>query len=251
MAWTGTGRALLSERAYRGISPTFTHTKAGQVTRLLRAALTNVPNLTQLRALNHQHQGNPTDMDLLAQLRQLHGLPADADATVAFNACKAAHEAVQAHGVALNAIATAAGLAPGQDATALASAITAARAAAGDAGKMAAELVTLQGQLQQLEANQARGKAEAAVDAAIRAGKPIPRTLRDHYIARHCQDPAAVEKELAALPALNAGGIVKPPAADGAPAVDEDERRIIAMMGVDPVKYAETKKRLGEAVEAA
>jgi hypothetical protein len=49
------------------------------------------------------------------------------------------------------------------------------------------------------------------VDAAIRDGKPIPKTLRDHYITRHAAEPGAVEKELAGLPSLHAGGVTKPP----------------------------------------
>lgn len=49
--WTPEGRAALSGRVYRFISPVFTHDKAGNVKRLLRAGLTNVPALPQLGAL--------------------------------------------------------------------------------------------------------------------------------------------------------------------------------------------------------
>lgn len=203
VSWTPTGRAMLAERAYRGISPTFTHAKNGQVLRLLRAALTNVPNLPQLATLHHQE---PNSMDLHAELRQLHGLPADADEAATLQACRAAHQAVAEHGTALNAIAEAAGISPGQDATAIAAAITTARNAAGDAQRMAAELTSLQSQLTALTTERARDKATQVVDAAIRAGKPI-KALRDRWIARHAQDPAGVEADLAALPTLNDGGL--------------------------------------------
>jgi phage I-like protein len=246
VAWTPTGTALLAERAYRGISPTFSHDKNGKVLRLLRAALTNVPNLPQLATLNHQE---PNTMDLLAQLRQLHGLPADADETAALNACRAAHQAVEGHGVALNAIATAAGLSPGQDATALASAITAARAAAGEAGRMATELTALQGQVTSLLNEKARAKAETVVDGAIRAGKPIPKTLREHYIARHAQDPASVETELAGLPVLNAGGITPRTAAEGGGSADATQIAMQAQQLQDRERAAGREINIAEAVQ--
>jgi len=234
VAWTPTGTALLSERSYRGISPTFRHAKDGQVLALLRAALTNMPNLPQLATINHQDIAH---MDLLAQLRQLHGLAADADAATAFNACRAAHEAVAAHGTALNALAAAAGLSPGMDATTMAAAIATSRAAAGDAARMGAELVALQTQLTTMQTQQAHDRAVAAVDGAIRAGKPIPKTLRDHYIARHAKEPEVVEKELAALPNLNTGG------AGG--------RVPQAEAGADPVAVARQAQKLQDDERAA
>ncbi len=50
--WNESGRALMADRAYRGVSPVFVHDKEGTVTRLLRAALTNTPNLPQLAMLH-------------------------------------------------------------------------------------------------------------------------------------------------------------------------------------------------------
>ncbi|MHB1305352.1 MAG: phage protease [Acidiphilium sp.] len=50
--WNDGGRALMSDRAYRGVSPVFTHEKDGAVVRVLRAALTNTPNLAQLATLH-------------------------------------------------------------------------------------------------------------------------------------------------------------------------------------------------------
>lgn len=243
VSWTPTGQALLAERAYRGISPTFTHAKNGQVLRLLRAALTNVPNLPQLATLNHQE---PTTMDLLAELRQLHGLPADADETAALNACRTAHQAVEAHGTALNAIAEAAGLSPGQDASAIATAITTARNAAGDAQRMATEVTTLQSQVTKLTTERARDKATQVVDAAIREGKPI-KALRDHYIARHSQDPEGVEAELAALPALNAGGL--PPRGDTKPLSDATQIAMQAQQLQDKERAAGREINMAEAVQ--
>lgn len=251
--WTNAGRELVQDRAYRGISPAIRHTApakgrvSGRVLAVLRASLTNSPNLKQLATLHNQETRT---MDLLAELRALHGLPADADATAALTACRTAREAADGHATALNSIATAAGLSPGQDARAIAAAITAARASAGEAGKMREELVSLQTQLAEVTARQARDQATRVVDEAIRVGKPIPKSLRDHYITRHCQDPAAVEKELAALPSLHHGGITAPPAAQGGTGVGADEAHVLSLMGVKPEAYAAEKKRLGLSEEA-
>ncbi len=50
--WTPSGKAALDAREYRFLSPVFTHTKDGNISAILRAALTNNPNLSQLTALN-------------------------------------------------------------------------------------------------------------------------------------------------------------------------------------------------------
>lgn len=74
--WTATERQYLDQREYRYLSPVFHHTRAGEVKRLLRAALTNNPNLDQLAALatSETQMDNP-----LAELIEFAGLPEDAD----------------------------------------------------------------------------------------------------------------------------------------------------------------------------
>src|SRR6266705_1837112 len=72
--WSQGGRALFAEHAYRFISPVFTHLEDGRITGILRASLTNRPNLRGMAALHQE-----TNVNLLAQLRQLLGLAADAD----------------------------------------------------------------------------------------------------------------------------------------------------------------------------
>lgn len=73
--WTERAASHLDQREYRYLSPVFTHALDGTVTGLLRAALTNNPNLDQLTALASME----TNMDDLAPLRELLGLPNDAD----------------------------------------------------------------------------------------------------------------------------------------------------------------------------
>lgn len=200
--WTPTGAALLAERAYRGISPVFVHTKGGEVRRLLRAALTNAPNLAQLATL-HTQQEPPLD---LTQLRAALGLDAGADEAAIIAAAQAAQAAIATHAEATRRLAEAARL-PKPAEAGVEEIITALQAQWGGDASLRTELVALQTQLETLRAAAARDKAVAAVDGAIRAGKPITPALREHYIARHAQDPASVETELAALPSLHAGGL--------------------------------------------
>lgn len=55
--WTGEGRRLMADKAYAGISPAVMHSKSGEITQVLRASLTNTPNLQGLTALHAQGTG--------------------------------------------------------------------------------------------------------------------------------------------------------------------------------------------------
>lgn len=235
--WTDTGRSLLAERAYRAVSPVIEHTKSGQVLRLVRAALTNTPAVLGLTLLTEEPA-----LDL-TQLRAALGLPETADEAAILAGARSAAEAQRNGQALLTRVASAAGL--GADATAetIVSTLTT-RAAAGDPAALAQRVVALETQLTTLTQREAQGRAVALVDGAIRAGKPI-KALRNHYIARAVADHAAVETELAALVSVNDGGVATPPPADGAAPVAGEEARLVALLGVDPVKYAEQRKALG------
>jgi phage I-like protein len=208
--WTPSGLALMAERAYRGISPVFTHAKDGTVLTVLRAALTNTPNLVQLATLHSQSE---TSMDLTL-LRQALGLPETADDAAI--------------------LAAAAGVTTARQAQAAASA---------EAAQMAATVVALQTQLATLAADAARTRATAFIDGAIRAGKPI-NPLRDHFIARHMADATAVETEINALPSINAGGVATHAASGGDDEMPTAEEMSVAKkMGLDPKKLAAQRKK--------
>ena len=64
--WTRAGRALVGDRAYRGISPAF-RAPGGRVSTIERASLTNLPNFSQLTQLHNQEQR----MDLAEIRRRL------------------------------------------------------------------------------------------------------------------------------------------------------------------------------------
>jgi phage I-like protein len=75
--WNESGRKLIVDRAYRGVSPVLRHDGSGNVQEILRASLTNNPNLRGMVTLHSQ--GANMD-ELLKQLRTALGLADDADA---------------------------------------------------------------------------------------------------------------------------------------------------------------------------
>jgi phage I-like protein len=232
--WTPPGEQLMAERAYRGFSPVFQRDAGGNVTRILRAALTNTPNLPQLSTLHHQ---GPT-MDL-TKLRAALGLPDTADEAAILAAASAATSAVSLHSQHIAAIAAAAG-AKASTTDGLVVELQAIRATTVDP----ARFTELQSRLDALLRDQARGKATVFIDAAITAGKPINPT-RNKLIELHMADPAGIEGLVNAMPSINAGGVVVQPPSDGAPVLSAVDREVAERMGIDPVKFAEFNQKQG------
>jgi phage I-like protein len=78
--WTPRAAALLKNREYRYLSPVFRHDDKGRIGVLLRASLTNIPNLDQLTALASAEEDTmepQTRTDIIGLL----GLTEDADDT--------------------------------------------------------------------------------------------------------------------------------------------------------------------------
>lgn len=277
--WTGSGTALMQDKAYLGISPALYVDKRHSpyvVSSMARASLVNTPNLTALTSLHRSQK-----MDFIAQARQALGLAADASEAAVLAAIGAQKTSIEQHAAQTNAIATAAGLTATADPVAIVTelqsrqldgtklaAVKAGLATAGldfekvsaaqielhlkNTGGSAAEsqlrstVIELQTKLETLSLDTARKTAEATIDAAITAGKVGLKPVRDHYIARHMADPAAVALEIAAMPDLHSGGLRQPPAggAGDAASLTPDERRTCELMGVDPVEYAKTAKSI-------
>lgn len=76
--WTPTAAQQIAAREYRYISPVIAHDRSGRVYSIRRAALTNEPNLDQLTALN-MAEDTMDDTEFMMRLRELLGLPQDAD----------------------------------------------------------------------------------------------------------------------------------------------------------------------------
>ncbi|WP_242415081.1 phage protease [Sphingomonas panni] len=215
--WTGTGRQMIEDRQYRGVSPVITHRKDGTVTGILRASLTNTPNLTGMVSLHHQTEN---DMDLRQALAELLKLGGDADDAAILAAIRtkmgdggdAAAVALQS---ALKPIALAAGLAEDADAAAVLAGVQ--QLAGGDDNVTAlqSEIVGLTGKIAALETEGKRTAATAFVDAAIAAGRVGVRAARDEYIALQMAEPARAGKLIAAMPIVAPGKIVKGDAPEG------------------------------------
>ena len=211
--WTRAGRELIADRAYGGISPVIIHDRAKKVLSIARASLVNRPNLRGLTAL-HQEE----TMSLEQRLAELLGMGADATEDALIERITSLHaqaatpaEELTALQSQVSEIGVALGVTASADADAVLAAARAARTGQGDAiTALQSELASVGNQLQELREATARERATAFVDAAIQDGRVSVKPLRDHYIAMHMQDPARVEKEIAAMPSLKAGGGVPP-----------------------------------------
>ncbi|MDR0710152.1 MAG: phage protease, partial [Spirochaetaceae bacterium] len=195
--WTEKGRDALNKKEYRYISPVFYSDEQGEINCILRAALTNTPNL-QLPALNSEQPKNITTEDFMdKELCAALGLAETAtvnDALAVIEKLKTAQNAAQS--IDLTAYAPRVELN-----TALERAVSAEK------------------QVADLNAAQLKKEAEAAVDEAVKAGK-IPPALKDTYI-NMCATQAGLEqfKDIAAkTPAIIDG---KPQAPAGTPPASE------------------------------
>jgi phage I-like protein len=249
--WSVPGADLMSQKAYRYISPVFTHDKAGNVTGLLRASLTNTPNLIGMNALNAQEN----TMDLLTQLRKILGLADDADEAAVIEKIKAWKDdtnkvataaalssiakavglkenadtatvlnsvtTLKADGVAMLSIAKAVGLKEGAGAPAICAAVEKLAAGVPDNVKaLQNDLTDTTNKLAVLMSTTAKDKATAFIDGEIAKGRVIARTMRDHYISRHsasAEGAADVIKEVSSLPIIAPGELLgsQTPPGDG------------------------------------
>lgn len=185
--WNRTGTQLMSDKQYRGVSPAFAATKTGAVTRLVRASLTNLPNLT----LTHLHTENPKNqetrgMDLADVARRL-GLPAGATEAEVNAALDRGVAAISLH----TQMATTLGL-PG---TATGEAIvTGLQVKAEAVTKHTQELEALKAEVTTLRASEGKIWLE---DVAKR--KVVSEPLIETLLSLHTSDPTAADAIVAGL----------------------------------------------------
>lgn len=230
--WTRAGAELLADRAYRGISPVFNHLADKTITRVLRASLTNKPNLKGLVALNEE-----TSMNMKAIAGAL-GLGEDADEAAIIAAIGQLKT-----GTALQSSLTEIGAALGVEGGDPAAVLAAAKAAkTGETVNTAlqAEVTSLAGQLKALRDATARDKATAFVDGAIQQGRAGVKPQRDRFIAMHMEDPAGTETLIAGLPALGGDGkpVATPPARLGEiTALNAEQLAVADQLGIPHDKF--------------
>lgn len=237
--WTTAGAALVADRAYRGISPVLAIDRRDRksVLAIRRASLVNIPNLRGLTALNQE-----TSMSLMERLIEKLGLTAGAseDDVVAAAAPIGTDTALQS---ALTEIGTALGVAGSDTAAVILAAKSAAKAKPAEITALQQQLAGVTTELNTIKAGAARKEAERVVDAEIQRGRVGVLPLRDHYVTRHMANPAEVEKELAVLPVLMAGGIAAlPPAAGADLSLNAEQKAAARLLGIPEADYLKTLK---------
>lgn len=241
--WTGAGRRIMEDREYRGVSPVIRHGADGTISAILRASLTNTPNLAGLTALHSQE----TTMDFKAWLIEALGLDAGADDDAIVAAMKRAMKP-EADAVALQSalapIAALVGVAAASDATAVLAGVQRLKDGAGDEN---ATIVALQSELADTTTKfntfvdtAARKDATAFVDAAIAAGRVGVKPMRDRYISMHMADAANVQQLIGALPVVRAGATITGEPVAGADGLGAADVQVVQLMGLDRAEYAKT-----------
>lgn len=219
--WTGTGRQLMADKAYAGISPVILHSKSGEVVQLLRASLTNTPNLQGLTSLHSEEEGS--SMDWKAKLIELLGLDSEADDDAIMAALKAKMDAVE---VALQ----------GQQIDASHPLIV----------SLQSELAAVTTRHNTFVEGMSRKDATAFVDAEIKRGRVGLKPMRDTYITMHMENADRTEKLIGAMPVLSGmsetGDL---PSQADEKGLDGTDRQIIALMGVSEEDYLAGLKASG------
>jgi phage I-like protein len=222
--WTKRGAEAALNKEYSFISPVFLHDDQNEITVVLRAGLTNVPNL-QLPALNSEEPGkNNTEASMNKELLAALGLSETATEAEAI----AAAQALQGKAV-LNAANPGGG-------TKVAAVDLAAYAPRADLNAMEARALAVEKQLAELNTAQVKREAETAVGEAIKNRKIAPAS-RAEYLAL-CSSKEGLEtfKKIAAVtPAIIGEGTQAPegtpPVAESGAALNAEETATYKAMG--------------------
>jgi phage I-like protein len=193
--WTERGRDVLDKKEYRYISPVFYSDESGEINCILRAALTNTPNL-QLPALNGEQSS--------------HEQPEKINTEDCMDKILCAALGLAETATVNDALAVIDKLKTAQNAQSVDLAAYAPRVELNTALERA---VSAEKQVADLNAAQLKKEAEAAVGEAIKAGK-IPPALKDTYI-NMCATQAGFEqfKDIAAKTPAIIDGKPQAPAA--------------------------------------
>ena len=217
--WNVSGRALMEAEAYRFVSPAFLFDKTSrEIGRLTSVALTHKPNLT-MQALNSQDDETEETVQMDKAICEALGLAATAtaaDVVVAITALKAEQAK------ALNAAAhpDPERFVPRADHDLALNRITAFEAD---------------------EKARAEAAINAAVDAAVAAGKIAPASKEYHVATCKAVGLDKFKAMVGAMPALTT--LPKPAGAQSAGTSDlsAEEVAVCAQLGIDPADFAKTK----------
>lgn len=251
VSWNKSGRELVADRAYLAMSPVILHDDEKRIVRILRASLVNRPNFRGLATLNQEK-----DMSFMQKVAAKLGLDDGATEDQVLEALSKFTQKPKKSEQSefLGKVGAALGL-KGDDASdqeAVLNAVNAISGARAEHSEMLKVVKDLQSsladtskELNTLKETGRRDKAERFVDTEIKAGRVGVKPLRDHYIARHMKDAAAVEKEISALPKLGPDDTLlndPVPDKDGNTALNSSQIAVANLMGLSVEKYAETVK---------
>lgn len=171
--WTETGKEKLQKKEYKYLSPVFELTQEKEIILIIRAALTNNPNLS-LTALNSQNnnfiEGEKNKMD--KELTRVLGISENASITDAINAV----DAMKSKQVDLSAYTS----------------ITELNAEREKREKAEKALNELNAEMAEIKKTALEKEANSAVDEAVKSGKIAPAT-RDVYVDM-CMESGGIEK---------------------------------------------------------
>jgi phage I-like protein len=242
--WTGQAAEWLRNKNYRFLSPTFLFDKATRViTRIIGAALTNDPALPQLTALaSRQPSEVPLDQTLKAFLEAL-GLKPDTNLETAL----ASARVLVSDAAASLAIATAVRTELKLDATASADEIATAIATARTEGTVdptkyvpIARLDEVQKDLATLKADQAKDRATAAAEQAVKDGKITP-AQKDWAIGYATRDPQGFGEFVVKQPVIAGGEAIVKGAPKKGDELTADELAVCKTMGLTPEAFKKTR----------
>jgi len=244
--WTERAKSHLLAKEYRYFSPTFLHDKAGNVLRIIRAALTNHPAIEDLPALaNATETGNHImNKEELKALAATLGLPEDADAGTIIAAAdklakaSAASDVINTtHTAICSALSLAADATTDDVTTAIASLKeTTTKTAAGEPDpaqfvSMATYQEVADG-LKGLQDKLAIQDATAAVEKAMAAGKVTPAN-KDWALALASKDAASFAAFVENAPVIVApGSALDGEIPDKTSALDADQKAMCAAQGI-------------------
>lgn len=258
--WTNHATYQIQNKLYRYISPVFeVERESGKVLKINNISLTNNPAL-ELTALARRQaastQTKEDDMDFVKQIAKALGLPEDADEKTVLTA--AAALAAGKEGRDTEAAAVRKALDLGEDAKqdeVIAALGTVKETASrktetGDADPDPSKYVTMAqhqevaSQLKKLQEDTAKGKAETAVEAAMKEGKITPAN-KEWAMSYAQKDPEGFASFIKDAPVVVAAGSQisgkNPPAGDGA--LTNTEMQVASMLGTPRDKLEEAKKK--------
>jgi phage I-like protein len=207
VSWTPTARQLLAAKEYRYLSPVFRHDKQGRVVALEGAGLTHMPNL-YLRAAARQE--DPMDLTPLAE-----ALGIDPSADI---------ETIVAHAKQLRDAAT--------------------RTPDPAEWVPMSQHQAVAEELAKLQAEIAAEKAEAAVTAAMRAGKLAP-AMKDWALSYASKDPEGFASWADKAPVILSPESERVAhASTPADQLTEEDRIACALLGISEAGFAAHKKTI-------